>query len=49
MEPLSLVLGIVAGLGAGGFSVAYIVNNRSKKKANRVIDEAKQKNDAILK
>lgn len=49
MEPLSLVLGIVAGLGAGGFSVAYFVNNRSKKKANGVIAEAKQKAEAILK
>lgn len=49
MEPLSLVLGIIAGIGAGTSGAFYLINTRNKKKSSGIIAEAKQKADAILK
>ncbi|MCC6721392.1 MAG: ribonuclease Y [Bacteroidia bacterium] len=49
MEPLSLVLGIITGLGAGTASAIYLINNKNKKKSNGIVAEAKQKAEAILK
>ncbi|NUM32276.1 MAG: ribonuclease Y [Bacteroidetes bacterium] len=49
MEPLSLVLGIVAGIGAGTSAAFYLINNRNKKKSNGIIADAKNKAEAILK